>query len=245
MGAQDKSQSQGSDKTRQNWTGFLLVRGPMKLLALAALATSGVYWFLILDYLCYKTRSWHPSPINYRKNCITDKGCQCENIFPRGCNRRLSGDKSPQINTHVLKIGKSTGAICPSLSSFVRVFVRGKRSHKRQAQSECCWDRYWSFRTSSCVSLLRQQRKMSVVSAVLLQTSEAMADWLISCGVETVAMESTSVDWIPVFQMLEARGLEVFLVNAHHVKTVPGLVSRSFRHRYYLDISVLILILRS
>ncbi len=63
---------------------------------------------------------------------------------------------------------------------------------------------------------------MSVVSAVLLQTSEAMADWLISCGVETVAMESTSVDWIPVFQMLEARGLEVFLVNAHHVKTVPG-----------------------
>ncbi len=51
---------------------------------------------------------------------------------------------------------------------------------------------------------------------------EVMADWLISCGVETVAMESTSVDWIPVFQMLEARGLEVFLVNAHHVKTVPG-----------------------
>ncbi len=50
----------------------------------------------------------------------------------------------------------------------------------------------------------------------------AMADWLIDCGVTTVAMEATGVYWIPVFQILEARGLEVKLVNAHHVKTVPG-----------------------
>lgn len=50
----------------------------------------------------------------------------------------------------------------------------------------------------------------------------AMADWLIECQVDTVAMEATGVYWIPVFQMLEARGLEVKLVNAHHVKTVPG-----------------------
>jgi len=49
-----------------------------------------------------------------------------------------------------------------------------------------------------------------------------MADWLIECRVDTVAMEATGVYWIPVFQMLEARGLEVKLVNAHHVKTVPG-----------------------
>ena len=50
----------------------------------------------------------------------------------------------------------------------------------------------------------------------------AMADWLIECGVTTVAMEATGVYWIPVFQILENRGLEVKLVNAHHVKTVPG-----------------------
>jgi len=50
----------------------------------------------------------------------------------------------------------------------------------------------------------------------------AMADWLIECGVTTVGMEATGVYWIPVFQILEARGLEVKLVNAHHVKTVPG-----------------------
>ncbi len=50
----------------------------------------------------------------------------------------------------------------------------------------------------------------------------AMADWLIESGVETVAMESTGVYWIPVFQILEQRGLQVKLVNAHYVKTVPG-----------------------
>jgi transposase len=50
----------------------------------------------------------------------------------------------------------------------------------------------------------------------------AMADWLKQCGVETVAMESTGVYWIPVFQVLESRGFEVKLVNAHYVKTVPG-----------------------
>jgi transposase len=50
----------------------------------------------------------------------------------------------------------------------------------------------------------------------------AMADWLKQCRIKTVAMESTGVYWIPVFQVLENRGFEVKLVNAHYVKTVPG-----------------------
>jgi hypothetical protein len=50
----------------------------------------------------------------------------------------------------------------------------------------------------------------------------ALADWLQQCGVRSVAMESTSVYWIPIYQILEARGLEVCLVNAQHVKNVPG-----------------------
>lgn len=50
----------------------------------------------------------------------------------------------------------------------------------------------------------------------------ALSDWLKSCGVTSVAMESTGVYWIPVFQMLEDRGFVVFLVNARHVKNVPG-----------------------
>lgn len=49
-----------------------------------------------------------------------------------------------------------------------------------------------------------------------------LADWLISAGVDTVAMESTGVYWIPVFELLETRGLKVYLVNARHVKNVPG-----------------------
>lgn len=50
----------------------------------------------------------------------------------------------------------------------------------------------------------------------------ALADWLGQCGIETIAMESTGVYWIPLFQILETRGMEVFLVNARHVKNVPG-----------------------
>jgi len=50
----------------------------------------------------------------------------------------------------------------------------------------------------------------------------ALADWLVHCGIHSVAMESTSVYWIPVYQILEARGLEVYLVNAQHVKNVPA-----------------------
>lgn len=49
-----------------------------------------------------------------------------------------------------------------------------------------------------------------------------MVDWLVACGVRTVAMESTGVYWIPAFQIMEARGLEVCLVNAQHAKNVPG-----------------------
>ena len=49
-----------------------------------------------------------------------------------------------------------------------------------------------------------------------------LANWLVEIGVTTVAMESTGVYWIPVFDILEAHGLEVLLVNARHVKTVPG-----------------------
>ena len=50
----------------------------------------------------------------------------------------------------------------------------------------------------------------------------AMADWLLACGVDTVALESTGVYWIPVFEVLEQRGLKVFLVDARQMRYVPG-----------------------
>jgi transposase len=49
-----------------------------------------------------------------------------------------------------------------------------------------------------------------------------LADWLQAVGITTIAMESTGVYWIPVFEILEARGFEVLLVNARDVKQVPG-----------------------
>ena len=49
-----------------------------------------------------------------------------------------------------------------------------------------------------------------------------VADWLTRCGIQSVAMESTSVYWIPLHQILEERGFEIYLVNAHYLKNVPG-----------------------
>jgi transposase len=49
-----------------------------------------------------------------------------------------------------------------------------------------------------------------------------MAKWLLDKGVRSVAMQSTGVYWMPVFEVLEQHGLEVYLVNARHTKNLPG-----------------------
>ena len=51
---------------------------------------------------------------------------------------------------------------------------------------------------------------------------DALADWLLDCGITTVAMESTGVYWIPLFELLEARGLQVFLIDPRQAKRAPG-----------------------
>jgi transposase len=58
--------------------------------------------------------------------------------------------------------------------------------------------------------------------ATFTQDLQAMAAWLLGCGIRTVAMESTGVYWIPVYEVLEEAGLRVCLVNSRHVKHVPG-----------------------
>lgn len=50
----------------------------------------------------------------------------------------------------------------------------------------------------------------------------ALADWLEACGIETVAMESTGVYWIPIYEILEGRGFQVNLISARTIKNVPG-----------------------
>src|SRR5260221_13162529 len=54
----------------------------------------------------------------------------------------------------------------------------------------------------------------------------AIADWLKACGVDTVAMESTGVYWIPLYELLESRGFTVLLVNSRHVNNGPGRKAR-------------------
>ena len=61
-------------------------------------------------------------------------------------------------------------------------------------------------------------RRFGTFTSDLIQ----IADWLRHCRITSVAMESTSVFWIPLFQILEERGFRVCLVNARHVKNVPG-----------------------
>ena len=51
---------------------------------------------------------------------------------------------------------------------------------------------------------------------------ECMATWLTDVGITTVAMESTGVYWIPVYEILESHGLHVVLANARDARAVPG-----------------------
>jgi transposase len=51
---------------------------------------------------------------------------------------------------------------------------------------------------------------------------QSLADWLKACRIDTVAMESTGVYWIPLYEILEERGFQVCLVNARHLKNVSG-----------------------
>ena len=58
---------------------------------------------------------------------------------------------------------------------------------------------------------------------------QRMADWLVALGIKTVAMESTGVYWVPVYEVLEGRGIEVILANAREARAVPGPSARATR----------------
>src|SRR3954452_22906983 len=51
---------------------------------------------------------------------------------------------------------------------------------------------------------------------------EVLVVWLLACRIDTVAMESTGVYWVPIYELLEQQGIVPYLVNGRHVKTVPG-----------------------
>jgi transposase len=73
----------------------------------------------------------------------------------------------------------------------------------------------------ACVPVDRDEEPVRVFPTFTVDL-HALADWLETCQIETVAMESTGVYWIPIYEILESRGFEVYLVNARHLKNVPG-----------------------
>jgi transposase len=66
------------------------------------------------------------------------------------------------------------------------------------------------------------QQFLSAVFSTLMPDLRKACEWLKQCGVRTVAMESTGVYWIPLYELLEEQGLEAHLVDARKVKNVSG-----------------------
>ena len=65
---------------------------------------------------------------------------------------------------------------------------------------------------------------------------ERMADWLKTCGIETVVMQSTGVYWIALYDVLEKRGFNMCLANARHTKNLPGRKSDVQESRWLLKL---------
>ena len=90
-------------------------------------------------------------------------------------------------------------------------------------QRECRWDRLRLGRAEHFVAV-PPERDPKPIRSFRSFTADLhrLADWLATCGVTSIAMESTGVYWIALYEILEARGFQVLLVNARHVKNVPG-----------------------
>jgi hypothetical protein len=76
--------------------------------------------------------------------------------------------------------------------------------------------------TPRLVGYLSAPKGVNLADSIKTRDLIALTDWLRQCNIRSVAMESTGVYWIPLYQILETHGFEVFLVNAHHEKNVPG-----------------------
>ncbi len=90
--------------------------------------------------------------------------------------------------------------------------------------SHCCGLDVHKKTVVACVRIVDQDGKVSTqIRTFSTMTADllALGDWLVSLGVGHAAMESTGVYWKPVFHLLEDR-LDVILVNAQHIKRVPG-----------------------
>lgn len=113
--------------------------------------------------------------------------------------KRVSGNRSSQ--------GEATGR---------RVFEPLKRLTLNAAGIDVGAESHWVAAPTD-----RDERPVQEFGSCTSEL-ERLAEWLAKCKVTTVAMESTGVYWIPLFELLEERGFEVKLVDPHHLKSVPG-----------------------
>ena len=91
--------------------------------------------------------------------------------------------------------------------------------------SRCCGLDVHKKQVTACLLIVRQgnQRQKWIREFVTYtQGLEHLGEWLLEHGVERVAMEATGIYWIPLYELLEARGIEVVLVNARQLSHVPG-----------------------
>jgi transposase len=85
---------------------------------------------------------------------------------------------------------------------------------------QCCGLDVHQKSVVACV--MKPKGKESRTFGTMTQDLLELSDWLESCGVTHVAMESTGVLWKPIYNLLEGLGLILLVVNAHHIKSVPG-----------------------
>jgi transposase len=107
---------------------------------------------------------------------------------------------------------------------------QGKRSRKRKGM--CLEDRPILEPNAAGIDIGAREIFVAVppdrdadpvrVFSTFTEDLEEMAQWLVSCGVTTAAMESTGVYWIPAYDVLEQHGVKPCLVDAHGMKNVPG-----------------------
>jgi transposase len=106
----------------------------------------------------------------------------------------------------------------------------GKRSRKRKGM--CLEDRPILEANAAGIDIGAREVFVAVppdrdehpvrVFSTFTEDLEKLAQWLVSCGITTVAMESTGVYWIPLYDIVEKYGVKACLVDARGMKNVPG-----------------------
>lgn len=107
-----------------------------------------------------------------------------------------------------------------------------KQKHRRRRKGMCLADRPMLRQDAAGIDIGAREIFVAVPGdrdqepvrsfQTFTEDLQKMAQWLKQCGIKTVAMESTGVYWIPPYDLLEKEGIEVYLVDARHMKNVPG-----------------------